>query len=430
MEFSPPLVTKITVAPDADFDATSGTIAFWVKTTGNKGPGDFASIVFDRRTSVGDVITMKDDGTIFVQARPANSFATVGKVNDGEWHHVAYVYDQSAEGSITVYIDGTVSGSQTNSAEWSWPTEQPLEIGRSHDSYWFSFDGALDEFRFYNRQLSATEVGMVGVTPTIRFALSPASQTVYIGDDVLFTSLANGPATYQWQFNSNNIPGQTGTTLTLTNVQASAAGPYTVVASNALGVVTSAPAILVVAPRPSLSDSLVAQYSFDAAPVNNTIIDTAPGSEHPGTNLLATWVANVTGRDGVMQFNSADPGSQIVIPPAADFNSTNGTIAFWLKSAGNLDTLGDFGAIIFDRRTGNGDVIGLRDDGTLFNQAYQSYFVVNSSNPTNVINDDQWHHVAYVYQQGPSGSTRFYIDGQFAGSATNVNPGPGIPSGN
>ena len=145
----------------------TGTIAFWVKSTGNAGPGDFASILFDRRTGGdGDVISMKDDGTIFVQAQAGaqgnvNSFATQGSVNDGLWHHVAYVYDQSDTGYIRVYIDGVSSGYQINSAAWSWPPDQQIELGLSHDIYWFGFEGALDEVRFYNRPLSASEVAII-----------------------------------------------------------------------------------------------------------------------------------------------------------------------------------------------------------------------------------------------------------------------------
>src|SRR5207247_2314097 len=125
MRFDLPF-TQITVGAHPEFNSPTGTIAFWMKSTGNTGPGDFASILFDRRLGGnGDVITMKDDGTIFVQARgsgqSANSFTTQAAVNDGQWHHVAYVYDQAAEGSIRIYIDGALSRSQTNSVEWSWP---------------------------------------------------------------------------------------------------------------------------------------------------------------------------------------------------------------------------------------------------------------------------------------------------------------------
>ncbi len=415
---------QITVDGDPQFDSPTGTIAFWMKSSGNTGPGDFASILFDRRTGVGDVITMKDDGTIFVQAYGGgvNSFATQGTVNDGEWHHIAYVYDQSDTGYIRIYIDGTSSGYQTNPAAWSWPAGQELEFGLSHDGYWFGLQGAMDDIRFYDRPLSAAEVAIIA-PPSFRFDLRPASQSAFVGDDVLLTAAANMAATYQWQFQGTNLAGATATSLALTNVQPSSGGPYTVVASNAtLGAITSAPAILTLYPRPSLGASLVARYDFDAAPINDVIVDTAPGSRHPGTNRLATWSASVAGRSGVMQFSPADPGSQIAVPPSTDFNSTKGTIAFWMKSPGNDLTFGDYAAIIFDRRTDNGDVITMVDDGTLFVQALSHGFHENQFATTTMVNDDQWHHVAYVYDQGVNGFIRIYVDGQLA--AANPNSGP------
>lgn len=419
--------TQITVAADPDFNSPTGTIAFWMKSSGNIGPGAFASILFDRRAGgYGDVITMKDDGTIFVQAQSSgqnvNSFATQGSVNDGLWHHVAYIYDQSDTGYIQIYIDGASSGFQTNSAAWSWAPDQPIELALSHDAYWFGFEGALDEVRFYNRPLSAAEVAIIA-PPSFHFDIKPASQTAFIGDDVVFTSAANMTATYQWRFSGTNLPGSTSTSLALTNVQAANAGAYTMVASNTnFGSITSAPAILTLSARPSLAASLVARYEFGAAPVNGVIVDNVPGSAHPGTNRLATWAASVAGRSGVMQFSPADPGSQIAVPPHPDFNSTKGTIAFWMKSPGNDLTFGSFASIIFDRRTDSGNVITLVDDGTLFVQAFSHNFHVNQFATTTTVNDDLWHHVAHVYDQGVNGFIRIYVDGQL--DASNPNTGP------
>jgi hypothetical protein len=236
------------------------------------------------------------------------------------------------------------------------------------------------------------------------------------------TALANMPSAYQWRFGDTDLPGSTNTALVLTNVQPADAGTYTVTASNvSFGMITSTPAILIINPRPSLAASLVARYNFDAEPVNNIIVDSAPGSRHPGTNLMATWVASVPDRSGLMQFASPDPGSQIVVPPHPDFDSSKGAIAFWMKSPGNGD-FGDFGAILFERRTGDGDVIVMTDEGTLFVQASSHYFRVNSFATTQTVNDDQWHHVAYVYDQGPNGSIRIYVDGQLAASNPNSSP--------
>ncbi len=49
------------------------------------------------------------------------------------------------------------------------------------------------------------------------------------------TTRGEGPFSYQWQFNGTDLPGATGRSLVLTNVQPEQAGNYAVVASNALG---------------------------------------------------------------------------------------------------------------------------------------------------------------------------------------------------
>jgi hypothetical protein len=81
---------------------------------------------------------------------------------------------------------------------------------------------------------------------------SPQSQTAEIGSTIFFTlDIAGGPlVTYHWVFNDTNVLSRSSNAiLTLTNVQPAQAGGYTVVVSNLLGAVTSAPAMLnVIAP--------------------------------------------------------------------------------------------------------------------------------------------------------------------------------------
>src|SRR5437868_485231 len=66
-----------------------------------------------------------------------------------------------------------------------------------------------------------------------------------------------------------------------------------------------------------IDDSLKVRFNFDAAPVNDVIVDTSPAAGHPGANNLANWVASEDGRTGVMHFDPAAP-SQIVLPAATD----------------------------------------------------------------------------------------------------------------
>lgn len=88
--------------------------------------------------------------------------------------------------------------------------------------------------------------GGATVAPTI--TAQPQSQTVNAGANVTFSVQASGspPPGYQWSKDGQSIGGATSATLSLTNVQASDAGTYAVVASNSAGNVTSSFATLTV----------------------------------------------------------------------------------------------------------------------------------------------------------------------------------------
>jgi hypothetical protein len=77
------------------------------------------------------------------------------------------------------------------------------------------------------------------------------SRTVQPGTNITFSVFVGGGAatSCNWYFNQTNLLSAgtgTNTSLTMTNVQFTNAGSYTVVASNSFGCVTSAPASLIV----------------------------------------------------------------------------------------------------------------------------------------------------------------------------------------
>ena len=117
--------------------------------------------------------------------------------------------------------------------------------------------------------------------------------------------------------------------------------------------------------------STVVRFSFDAAPVGDVVVDSNPsGTIHNGVNSGAAWVVSDTDaapvpvtRPGVMQFAAGD-ADQVRLAANTDFNSTKGTILFWMRSAGTTGP-GNSAAILFDRRSGPGDVIVQSDNGTL-----------------------------------------------------------------
>jgi autotransporter-associated beta strand protein len=157
---------QVAVPPDADFNSSVGTICFWMLTP--TPPAGRGMMLVDRRTSAGMIIVL--DGTpsggLGIQYTGNPSFTTVGYLIDANWHHVAVTYDQSASGAVTVYVDGLLVGSQANTAAWSWPATQQIELGRSHDTYWQEYNGQMDDFRIYNRVLTAAEITTISTVAT------------------------------------------------------------------------------------------------------------------------------------------------------------------------------------------------------------------------------------------------------------------------
>ena len=81
-------------------------------------------------------------------------------------------------------------------------------------------------------------------------SLAPASTTVAVGLTASFSSTVNGtqPMALRWQRNRADVPGATGSSLLISNVQPADAGPYRIVANNDLGTTFSAEAVLAVVP--------------------------------------------------------------------------------------------------------------------------------------------------------------------------------------
>ncbi len=88
--------------------------------------------------------------------------------------------------------------------------------------------------------------------------LQPTNVSIVLNSNATFTVQATGspPITYQWQFNSTNIPGATDTSLVLTNVQPAYQGNYAAVLSNAFGAALSSNAVLTVVDLTDLAQVL------------------------------------------------------------------------------------------------------------------------------------------------------------------------------
>jgi hypothetical protein len=181
------------------------------------------------------------------------------------WYHVAAVRGSNF---TQVYVNGRLEGQASVTAAQDYGA-YPLYFGTSGNSSWDGrLKGLLDEVSLYNRALSSNEVAAIYAAGAsgkckagyeLSIAAQPESQAVTAGGAASFTVTAIGtaPLRYQWRFNGINlgnggqISGSGGATLTVSNVQATNAGSYSVVVANSAGTVTSSSATLTLsAPKP------------------------------------------------------------------------------------------------------------------------------------------------------------------------------------
>lgn len=167
-------------------NATSLTVAFWMK----RGVNDRTELYFGLAGSSADywhaspLFMLVEHGTAteatvkFVVDDKWYEFTDANKMKrpllDGKWHHLAIVYDETTS-KMTYYFDGapitdapadaTVDPGQSGPLKmksagnfvlggWS----KHAGLGGVTDEWVKSYMGAMDQFRLYNKALSATEV--------------------------------------------------------------------------------------------------------------------------------------------------------------------------------------------------------------------------------------------------------------------------------
>jgi len=248
-----------------NFGTNDFTIEFWIKSTDNS----FDELISKRDACLNTAnffdIRMEANGTIAFgigggnPTNGARNFDSLTAINNGAWHHVAAVRQQS---NALLYIDGAYSTNQSQDTYIADVSNTAnLKIGNgpcvSFDgTTWFS--GKLDEISVYTRALSASDVlavysagssGKCCFAP--RISKQPVTpQNVHTNSSTSFTvtSLGSPAPTYQWLLNYVNISGATNSSYTISSVQSTNTGVYEVIVDNPCGTATSDPIILAIAP--------------------------------------------------------------------------------------------------------------------------------------------------------------------------------------
>ncbi len=317
----------VSIPNSASLDSftTNITIELWLKSGQLTANSDWKGIVTKgnsswrlQATSGAKTVAFSASGV-----SPNGDLSGTRNVNDGQWHHVAAVYDGS---NMYIYVDGTLDVSQPATGTIS-QNNDPMCIGANSKAYVVSchcnelgyfFNGLVDEVSIYHRALSASEIQAIYLagpegkchllSPFI--TLQPANQIAFVGGMANFSVVADGssPLLYQWQRNGANLIDATNATLTLNNISLDQAGNYSVTITNLAGSIAS-------------SDVVLSVYS--------TVAATLGAVSFSGDNAFHFQVAGVSGFNYNVQVstNLIDWVSLITNTAPFNFNDSN-TVGF------------------------------------------------------------------------------------------------------
>jgi len=148
-------------------DTTGLTVCAWIRTSS---AGGQYIISFDRNEYYRFAVNTTDaadsgqvDWDVWDDSGQID-YGSETRVDDGEWHHVAGVYDN---GTMTIYIDGNAEPSVTGGSTWGrWRDTRYGFLGKNSEATGFHdpvpsgnpVDGDIDDLRIYHNALSQVEI--------------------------------------------------------------------------------------------------------------------------------------------------------------------------------------------------------------------------------------------------------------------------------
>ncbi|MCA8919663.1 MAG: lamin tail domain-containing protein, partial [Planctomycetes bacterium] len=130
----------------------SFTIEFWMQGTS----GTFGYLCGDPGAGNVRIFAAGAAGTNNITLRGGGfSNLDLANANDGNWNHVAFVYDSVAQ-TMTAYLNGTQAGQ--NTAQTGTGTGSGFFVGNNQAGTGSGFAGGMDEFRLWSTPRSAGDI--------------------------------------------------------------------------------------------------------------------------------------------------------------------------------------------------------------------------------------------------------------------------------
>jgi hypothetical protein len=266
-----------------------------------------------------------------------------------------------------------------------------------------------EPFEFHNplgTDFTLTFVGEVGGKPVI--VQQPTDTTAVIGGvaSLQVGSVGALGMGYQWRFNvTNTLANGTNATLSLSNVQATAAGAYQVVITNSLGAVTSVVVALTVLQCLPPPTGLVAWWSGEG-----NALDTLGASD--GT--FQNGASYVQGRVGQAFHFTGNNRVQVSDGPATRMGTNSFTFEFWVRPNALFGTEPESGIRLLEKSTYPGTyfVVDFSPTGRVEMEMRDSSRNSASGVSDGVVGLGIWNHVAIVVDRDQR-QIRHYLHGIF-----------------
>ena len=272
-------------------------------------------------------------------------------------------------------------------------------------------DGSVTSSKIANQSINSSKVtkGAIGIyqlndkvlkylKPEITTQPQAQSQTVYADSNVSFSVTAEGKyLSYQWKKNGSNLTGETNSTMTITDANATQHdGNYSVVVSNDFGSVESS--LVEIKVTDSLLNGLVGWWKFDET--NGTVAYDSSGNGNDG-NLTngPTWVSGKIG--GALSFDGIN---DYILTPLKGRRNIDITWSLWIKTQ---TTIGGMIGVSENTWSGGGQSFSI-SSGKPKIDACQ----VSSRTGNNLVSTNTWTHCLFAVEN--SGSVKVFVNGNIS----------------
>lgn len=265
------------------------------------------------------------------------------QIAGGDPINVFISYHSSAGGAEMTLVDTVTAGVFQTSV---FPGDFTSILGAS--SAYFGFTGATGGA---HATQVITNFILLYDTPNISILKAPTNVNASIGQSITFTVGAAGspPLTYQWRRSGTNIAGATGSSFTITNVQLSDAGNYTVVVGS-----LNTTATATVSAKLTVSGSVSASLTPSTAAIFSGLSETFVVSASGTPPLTYQWfngsspIAGATGPSYTTPANLAPGAYSISVAVSNATSSAQPTAMLTVKTTSFFEEVAlQFGPLSF-----------------------------------------------------------------------------------